>query len=77
MERLDYHAPELLVASLMEVLGRGQPIYDVLDAGCGTGLCGALLKPFARSLTGVDLSSGMLRKANGGVESTIIGSSAS
>jgi predicted TPR repeat methyltransferase len=63
MERLDYHAPELLVASLKEALGDVQPRYDVLDAGCGTGLCGVLLKPFARSLAGVDLSPGMLRKA--------------
>jgi predicted TPR repeat methyltransferase len=37
----------------------------VLDAGCGTGLCAALLKPFARTLTGVDLSQGMLGKARG------------
>jgi predicted TPR repeat methyltransferase len=35
----------------------------VLDAGCGTGLCGPLLRPYARQLSGVDLSSGMLRKA--------------
>lgn len=28
----------------------------ILDAGCGTGLCGPHLKPFARQLTGVDLS---------------------
>ena len=36
---------------------------DVLDAGCGTGLCGALVAPFARRLTGVDLSDGMLAHA--------------
>jgi predicted TPR repeat methyltransferase len=35
----------------------------VLDAGCGTGLCGAELKPFARTLTGVDLSAAMLDQA--------------
>ena len=29
---------------------------DILDAGCGTGLCGALLSPYARRLVGVDLS---------------------
>jgi predicted TPR repeat methyltransferase len=32
----------------------------VLDAGCGTGLCGPLIAPYARRLTGVDLSDGML-----------------
>src|SRR5262249_5663230 len=34
-----------------------------LDAGCGTGLCGPLLKPFATRLVGVDLSPGMLAEA--------------
>jgi len=36
---------------------------DVLDAGCGTGLCGPLLAPYARRLAGVDLSEGMLTRA--------------
>jgi predicted TPR repeat methyltransferase len=36
---------------------------EVLDAGCGTGLCGALVVPFARRLVGVDLSQGMLAHA--------------
>ena len=36
---------------------------DVLDAGCGTGLCGPLVAPYARRLTGVDLSAGMLAQA--------------
>ena len=35
----------------------------MLDAGCGTGLCGPLLKPFAGRLDGVDLSPRMLAKA--------------
>jgi predicted TPR repeat methyltransferase len=34
-----------------------------LDAGCGTGLCGPLIAPYVSRLTGVDLSSGMLGKA--------------
>ena len=36
---------------------------DVLDAGCGTGLCGPLVAPYARRLVGVDLSRGMLEQA--------------
>lgn len=63
VHRLDYRAPELLVAALREKLEAPQPVYDILDAGCGTGLCGVLLKPFARALTGVDLSASMLKKA--------------
>ena len=35
----------------------------MLDAGCGTGLCGPLVAPYARRLTGVDLSAGMLAQA--------------
>jgi predicted TPR repeat methyltransferase len=36
---------------------------DVLDIGCGTGLCGPLWRPLSRRLVGVDLSPGMLSKA--------------
>jgi SAM-dependent methyltransferase len=35
----------------------------VLDAGCGTGLCGPLLRPLARRLVGVDLSPAMVGAA--------------
>jgi len=64
VQRLDYHAPERLCASLAGVLGPPRRTLDVLDAGCRTGLCGPLLRPHARSLSGVDLSSGTLAKAN-------------
>jgi predicted TPR repeat methyltransferase len=36
---------------------------DVLDAGCGTGLCGPLLRPQAKRLVGLDLSRAMLDRA--------------
>ena len=35
----------------------------VLDLGCGTGLGAQLYRPFAKRLTGVDVSSKMLEKA--------------
>lgn len=41
----------------------GGGALDILDAGCGTGLCGPLFKPVARKLTGVDVSPRMLDKA--------------
>lgn len=63
LEHLDYHAPERLVVALTAVLGPPHALHDVLDAGCGTGLCAPRLRPYARSLTGVDLSPGMLSKA--------------
>ena len=40
---------------------------DVLDLGCGTGLCAALFRPFAHNLSGIDLSERMVdvaRKLN-------------
>jgi predicted TPR repeat methyltransferase len=60
---LSYRAPAL-VAAMLEDAGLA-PLHalDVLDAGCGTGLCGALVAPFARRLIGVDLSDGMLAHA--------------
>lgn len=63
LHRLDYHAPQRLIEVLAPVLGTPGCLHDILDAGCGTGLCGPLLKPYARSLTGVDLSGGMLVNA--------------
>ena len=63
LHRLEYRAPQQLLSVLAPALGPPGSRYDILDAGCGTGLCGPLLRPFARSLTGVDLSPGMLSKA--------------
>ena len=43
----------------------GQTLNTALDLGCGTGLCGPLLRPLAQRLVGVDLSAGMLQRAHG------------
>ncbi len=59
---LNYRAPEIVAEALKGAVG-GAAGLDILDAGCGTGLCGPLLRPIARRLTGVDLSKGMLEKA--------------
>lgn len=61
--KLGYRAPEVLVAALTARLPPGTTGLDVLDAGCGTGLCAPLLRPLARRLVGVDLSAGMVEKA--------------
>ncbi len=63
LQYLDYRAPQVLVDALKRVLPEAARALDVLDAGCGTGLCGPLLRPYARRLVGVDLSGGMLEKA--------------
>ena len=60
---LSYRAPSLVVAMLQNLRSAPAKDLDVLDAGCGTGLCGPLIAPYARRLTGVDLSAAMLDHA--------------
>lgn len=60
---LDYRAPELVAAALRKRLGPSPAPVDLLDAGCGTGLLAAHVRPLARTLQGVDLSAGMLERA--------------
>lgn len=62
IQNLGYRAPQILIEALAPVLPSA-PNWDVLDAGCGTGLCAPLLRPHARHLAGVDLSPGMVEKA--------------
>jgi predicted TPR repeat methyltransferase len=62
---LEYRAPTLVGDAVARRLGPEDGDREILDAGCGTGLCGPLLKPLASRLTGVDLSGGMLEKARG------------
>ncbi|MET0757064.1 MAG: tetratricopeptide repeat protein [Mycobacterium sp.] len=63
LESLSYRAPKLIAAALGDAGLRADQRLDVLDAGCGTGLCGPLLAPYASRLVGVDLSGGMLEHA--------------
>ncbi|TCP09782.1 tetratricopeptide repeat protein [Caldimonas thermodepolymerans] len=63
LERLHYRAPQLVAEAVARACGAPAGRLDVLDAGCGTGLCGPLLAPHARRLAGVDLSAQMLAKA--------------
>jgi predicted TPR repeat methyltransferase len=59
---LKYRAPELIAARLGEELA-GRDGLDILDAGCGTGWCGSLLRDRAGHLVGVDLAKAMVDKA--------------
>ncbi len=63
LERLHYRAPELVAQELERVVGAPCGALAIVDAGCGTGLCGPLLRPWASTLAGCDLSVGMLRRA--------------
>jgi predicted TPR repeat methyltransferase len=63
LEKLEYRAPALVAQAAADVMGPPQARLDILDAGCGTGLCAEHFKPFARRLVGVDLSLEMLKRA--------------
>jgi predicted TPR repeat methyltransferase len=63
LQKLSYRAPALIAAVLERSGLAASQSLEVLDAGCGTGLCGPLVAPYARRLTGVDLSDGMLAHA--------------
>lgn len=59
---LKYQLPEKVELMLYEYF---KPRSDktILDLGCGTGLMGSKLRPFASSLVGIDLSANMLNRA--------------
>ncbi len=57
---LKYRVP----AQLVEGSQRFRSRFDsALDLGCGTGLCGPLLRPLTQQLVGVDLSGNMVERA--------------
>jgi len=60
VQELDYQTPQLLAELLPD---QPDAALAVLDLGCGTGLCGAFLRPRAARLVGLDLSEKMLAKA--------------
>lgn len=57
-----YYGNETVARTLTKLLPDSDT-FDILDAGCGTGLSGVLVREVARQLDGVDLSSAMLNKA--------------
>ncbi len=61
VERLSYRVPELLAEALARG-GHGQ-FAHALDLGCGTGLMGERLRGMTSFMEGVDISGGMLRRA--------------
>jgi predicted TPR repeat methyltransferase len=63
LAKLLYRAPALVAGMLADSDVEASKSLDVLDAGCGTGLCGPLVAPYARRLVGVDLSTRMLAQA--------------
>lgn len=62
VERLAYKAPAHLAEALAAEV-RAAADLDVVELGCGTGLAGRHLRPFARHLVGMDLSPEMIERA--------------
>jgi predicted TPR repeat methyltransferase len=60
---LGYRAPALVAEALAAMLPAPARQFDIADLGCGTGLCGPLIAPWARRLSGCDLSASMLELA--------------
>jgi predicted TPR repeat methyltransferase/Flp pilus assembly protein TadD len=60
---LNYHIPEILHELVSEQVKPAANSLDIIDLGCGTGLCAPLFRGMARTLHGVDLSPRMIEKA--------------
>jgi predicted TPR repeat methyltransferase len=60
---LGYRTPAALKALLVDSIEEGHRFRRMLDLGCGTGLAGVALAPFAVERWGVDLSTKMLAQA--------------
>ena len=58
-----YRVPTLIREAIADIAGEDATGLSVLDLGCGTGLCGEVVRPMAEFLAGVDLSSRMIAKA--------------
>jgi predicted TPR repeat methyltransferase len=60
LQVLNYRAPQLLLEPLAR---EGRKFARALDLGCGTGLCGVLMRPLCAQLDAVDLSANMLTRS--------------
>ncbi|RVU49656.1 methyltransferase domain-containing protein [Rubrivivax rivuli] len=64
VQQLHYRGHEAVVAAAKAAAPAGRPTpLRALDLGCGSGLCGPLLRPWVQRLEGVDLSPTMVRLA--------------
>lgn len=62
LQGLSYRGPEMMAELLKQTVPPGSKL-EILDGGCGTGLCGPVLSAYAGRLTGIDLSAQMLEFA--------------
>jgi predicted TPR repeat methyltransferase len=59
-----YRGHQLADVAIWDALSRRRTNYEVLDLGCGTGLCGVLLAEHADYIVGVDFCQAMLDMAS-------------
>ena len=62
-EKLNYQAPKLLRQVISQYLPTYTKQKQILDLGCGTGLCSIYFRDLAQTLVGVDITMKMLLKA--------------
>lgn len=60
---LQYQLPALMFQLLNPEMGVNAPRHDMLDLGCGTGLCGLQFREMFANMVGVDLSGPMADQA--------------
>lgn len=63
LQTLNYQVPRHLFEIVKNKYDLSKVKWDILDLGCGTGLCGELFKPISHVLIGVDISQKMLEMA--------------
>jgi len=62
-ECLEYKVPQEIINALKLAINLENKKLSVLDLGCGTGLSGKLLKPYAKYLVGIDIAEKMIQVA--------------
>lgn len=63
VDDLEYRAPQLLYQGLTQVVEEGKCFENVLDLGCGTGLCGKFFRKGSKRLSGIDIAPTMIEVA--------------
>lgn len=64
VDALHYQIPNLIYKCMQQADVLKNEKWDILDLGCGTGLCGEKFANVARTLVGVDISERMLEVAS-------------
>lgn len=61
--KLNYQVPQLLRQAISKFVTEHTKAQNILDLGCGTGMCGIYFRDLADFIVGVDISAAMLHQA--------------